>query len=82
MSKISMRKIIVGGREWKWGVGKLNVVARAEDNNEMRHIVFSKLTGYDFSTIDRAMWKRTFKITPKHIADWLKTSVHSIEIKI
>jgi len=78
MSKMSMRTIVVDGRTWKWGVGKQNIIVRAQDNNESRHIDFSTLTGLSWTEIERGQWKRWFKITPKHIAAWLNNSLQKL----
>lgn len=73
MSK--QRTINIDGRIWYWKVGRTNVVARAQDTNEKRVVDFSKLTGMDWCSIEKGMWKRWFKVTPGMVADWLKTGI-------
>lgn len=70
MSK--QRTINIDGRIWRWKVGRNNVVARAQDNDEKRVVDFSKLTGLDWYSIERGQWKGGFKITPGMVADWLQ----------
>lgn len=69
----SKRKITVNNRVWTYFIGAGNVCARADDTNEKQVVGFDKLTGMDWGVVEKGIHKRWFHITPKHIADWLKT---------
>ena len=67
------RKIVVNGREWRYKIGFANVVARTENPKVVKYVDFSTLTGFSWIDIERAEWKKYFHITPKQIADWLRS---------
>lgn len=63
------RKINIRNEEWKYKIGKFNVVAKKE--KETIVINLSELTCISWDEIERGVWKGYFSITPKHIANWL-----------
>jgi len=65
------RLITVGGRTWRYRVGKYYCVAKAEDTGEGRKISLADLTGMTPADVERGQWKRWFHVTPKQVADWL-----------
>ncbi len=68
MSK-GWRKIVIGEKEWKYQIGKDNVVARC--GSVVETIDYSKLNGISWDDIERACWKKNFHITPKVISEWI-----------
>lgn len=70
---MSNRKIVVDGREWKYKIGRQHVVANAVDNNEKQLVDFSALMGYSWDEIDSMRRRHGLHITPKTIADWLRS---------
>ena len=68
---MSTRTITVAGKVWKYRIGKNFVVAKAADTGEGKKVKLTDLTGMSFETIERAVWKRYFHVTPKQIATWL-----------
>lgn len=77
MSRKSWRKIVVDGVEYKWIYGKTTVVIRDADNAVVDKVLLTKLTGWSWADIERAQYKRYFKITPVQIADWIQEHVHA-----
>ena len=74
MARKSTRTITVGTRVWKYRIGHLYCVAKAQDTGEGRRINLSALTGLSWNSIERMIWKsRNFHVTPKHVATWLAT---------
>lgn len=68
---MSWRKISVNDVEWRFKIGKQNVVARNAETGKSKVINFHHLTGLSWNEIDRGKWKGWFSITPKQIANWL-----------
>lgn len=67
------RPITVGGKEWRYRVGKQYCVANCKETGEGRTISLADLTGLTPADIERGQWKRWFRVTPKQIAAWLAT---------
>lgn len=65
------RKIVVGGAEWKYHVGKIHTEARCGERKLLGKL--TDITGLTWDVLERGQWKRTSDgaITPKHIADWI-----------
>lgn len=79
--KHSTRKIVVDGVQWLYRIGKHNVTAMCVRTRERKTIDFSKLTGMEWDTIEKGMWRRWFHITPKQIATWLSnTEVTNVKV--
>lgn len=67
------RRIVVGMRHWQYKVSNSYVVARADDNDEVRKIDASALTGVSNQDIERSLWKKgQWHVGPRHVAAWLK----------
>lgn len=77
MRKTGWRNIVVGGVDWRWRVGKTNVLAENVETGDKKFADFSEVTGIPWSTIrddgtgDYGI-RKDFSITPKHVADWLR----------
>ncbi len=62
------RTIVVGGKTYRYMIGRTNVSIRNEDNTRFAVVDFSSLLHTDWYNIERAQWKRYFHIKPKDIA--------------
>lgn len=69
-----MRKLVLDFGIWQWKVGRSNVVIQSPEKKKIV-VDFSKLTGFDWSTIERGIYKRYFKITPQCIREYIETKI-------
>ena len=70
---MSNRSITVNGKVWKYRIGKGNLVAKDEEANKSYTINFADLTGWNWTEIEREQDDKRFHITPRQVADWIKT---------
>lgn len=78
-----MRKIVIDGKEWKWKVGKSNVVffdpAGRKTYDSFLNVVLPSFTNSvdskrsAFEYVERGIHKRYFHITPKMIESYLRS---------
>ena len=71
---MSKRKIIVDDKEYEYRVGRSHVVIHFE-GKKISVPDFSELTGEKWHVIEHDQHKENFRITPKHIASWIKENV-------
>lgn len=62
----------VGGKIWKYRIGRQNVVAFCGNEKKVEKIW--KIKGVSPETFERGQWKKTSDgmLFPKEIAEWLK----------
>lgn len=61
---------MISGKEYYYYVGDSNVVIK--DNKEKKTVVpYSDLLGITSDDVERGKWKKTLKITPGNIAEYI-----------
>lgn len=65
-----MRKIHIDNEVYKYKVGGAHVKIRLPNGKSIAPTI-SEVTGLDWNSIERAIWKRYFRITPNTIKEYL-----------
>jgi|GEM_PF-5758605 len=63
-----MRKITINGKTYLYQIGRSHLVVR-----EVGVIDFSKLLKMSWDDVERGLRKKTLKITPKHVRDYIQS---------
>ena len=71
--KLNWRKIVVNNKTYKYRIGRQNVVIVENGTTEKNKMVvdFSTLKTMSWDTVERAIHKRYFSISPKDIANYI-----------
>ena len=76
------RKIVVNGETWEYSIGKSYVAARNLTTNERRHADLSQVTGWDWGSIERSLYKGgNWAVRPRNVEKWLSTPVKPVPTK-
>lgn len=76
------RKIVVNGDTWEYSIGKTYVTARNQTTNERRNADLSEVSGWDWGSIERSLWKGgSWAVRPRNVAKWLNTPIKPTQPK-
>lgn len=68
------RQLVLASGRWQWRVGADGLVIINPDGKKS-FVKYTTLTGWDQSTIERAVRKRYFAVKPSDVRDYIETKV-------
>ena len=70
MTMRTMRKLTVGGQDYRYKVGKTHVNIVLPDGSRV-YPSFSEISGLSFDEVERGLYKKWFSVTPSMLADFI-----------
>lgn len=73
LSKRTGRNLMVAGKNWKWQLGKTNVVAYCENGTKLVAPAWT-VKGVSQEVYERGKWKRTSdaNVLPSDVVNWIE----------